>query len=183
MRDLMQIVAKIEIVFTILLFCSIFGCKQPVPQGLSEEEVNAILDKTLKIYNEGNLDLVDEIIAPENILHQSAYPDDIVGIDAFKDYITNVRTAFPDMKLTFDEKIFKGYKIMTRWTFTGTNTGSLREMPPTGKPVSYSGLSLTHMKAGKFVESWIIYNVLEFYKQLGFSIMPPEEESEEEPEM
>jgi steroid delta-isomerase-like uncharacterized protein len=183
MKAIVQVAKKTWIIFTIILLLNIFGCKQPVPEGLSDEEANAILEKTLKVYNEGNLDLVDETVATENKLHHSAYPEDIIGIEDFKEYITNIRTAFPDMKLTFDEKVFKGYKIMTRWTFTGTNTGSFREMPPTDKQVSYSGLSLSHLKDGKFVESWIIYNGLEFYKQLGFSLMPPEEETEEEPEM
>ncbi|MHA2277482.1 MAG: ester cyclase [Candidatus Kariarchaeaceae archaeon] len=181
MKDFIQMLPKILLVFVIILICYTFSCSQQVAEGLTEVEANAILDKILKVYNEGNLELVDEIVAPENKLHHSVYPEDIVGVEAFKNYITNTRSSFPDINLTFDETVAKGNNIITRWTFTGTNTGSIGELPPTGKKVSYSGISLSHITNGKFSESWIIFNVLEFYKQLGFTVMPPQEQTEASP--
>jgi len=183
MRNLILLLSRISLVFAIILLCIAHSCKLPVPEGLTEEEANAIIEKILKVYNEGDLALVDEIIAAEYKLHHSAYPEDIVGIEAFKKYITDIRIAFPDMNLKFDETVVKGFKIIIRWSLTGTNTGNFGELPATGKQVSYSGLSLSHIADGKFTQSWIIYNGLELYQQLGFSIIPPEQETEEEPAM
>jgi steroid delta-isomerase-like uncharacterized protein len=180
MKNLVHVFPKMA-VFLIVLLCFTFGCRQQVVEGLTEAEANAILEKILKVYNEGDLTLVDEIIADGNKLHHSAYPEDIVGLDAFKDYITNTRTAFPDMNLKFDETVVKGYKIITRWSLTGTNTGTFGELPATGKKVSYSGISLSNITNGKFAESWIIYNGLDLYKQLGFSIIPPQQQPEVSP--
>ena len=95
MKHLIHFLPKSLIVFAIILLCYTFSCKQQVAEGLSEGEANAILDKILKVYNEVNLELVDEIIAPENKLHHSVYPEDIVGVEAFKNYITNTRSSFP----------------------------------------------------------------------------------------
>ena len=181
MKDFIQMLPKILLVFVIIVICYTFSCKQQVAEGLTEVEANVILDKILKVYNEGNLALVEEIIAPENKLHHSVHPEDIVGVEAFKNYITNTRSSFPDMNLTFDETVVKGNNIITRWTFAGTNTGSIGELPATGKKVSYSGLSLSHITNGQFAESWIIFNVLELYKQLGFTVMPPQEQTEASP--
>ena len=53
-------------------------------------------------------------------------------------------------------------------------------MPPTGKNVQFSGVSVVHMVDGKAVEIWDFYSVLDMYQQLGFTLMPPQEKSEEE---
>jgi steroid delta-isomerase-like uncharacterized protein len=180
MRSLIPLLSRISLVFAIILLCIAHSCKQPVPEGLSEEEANAIIEKILKVYNEGDLTLVDETIAAEYRLHHSAYPEDIVGIEAFKKYITDIRTAFPDLNLKFDETIVKGFKIVIRWSLTGTNTGNFGDLPATGKQVSYSGLSISHLVDGKFTEAWIIYNGLDLYQQLGFKVVPPEQETEVE---
>ena len=81
MENNSKLLVKISILYVILSLCFTLGCQQPVTEGLTAQEANAILDKILAVYNEGNLELVDEIVAPENKLHNSAYPEDIVGIE------------------------------------------------------------------------------------------------------
>ena len=100
MNNLFQAIPKMAVFFVVLL-CFTFGCQQQVEEGLTEVEANAILEKILKVYNEGDLALVDEIIAEGNRLHHSAYPEDIVGLDAFKDYVTNTRTALKPLVFAF----------------------------------------------------------------------------------
>jgi len=48
MKYLMQIFAKIGIIFAIILLSNTLSCKQSVPEGLTDEEANAVLEKTLK---------------------------------------------------------------------------------------------------------------------------------------
>ena len=62
---------------------------------------------------------------------------------------------------------------------TGTNTGSMADMPPTGKSVTVSGVSIIHMVNGKAIEIWDFYNVLDMYQQLGFALIPPQKQSEQ----
>ena len=151
----------------------IIGCPPLPEKGITEEEAKALLDRALEVYNEGNLDLVEEIFAPEFVVHNSNQPEDIVGLDAYKNYISTLRTGFPDFKVTFDEIIAANDKIVTRFTFSGTHEGPFGELPATGKKVSVSGLSLGYVADGKLTENWIIYNVLDMNQQLGFTITPP----------
>ena len=59
------------------------------------------------------------------------------------------RGAFPDLHFTIEAQVAEGDRVVTRWTAGGTNTGSLGGMPPTGKAVVVSGISIERIAGGK----------------------------------
>lgn len=166
-----------KVIPLVLLLCFNLSCQKQVEEGITEEEAKALIDRYLEIWNGGNLALVEEIIDPEYVAHDSASPEDIVGIEGFKGWITSTRISFSDFNVTSDEMIVKGNNILTRWTATGTNTGPLispqGELPPTGKKFRVSGFCLSRVVNGKFKEDFNIYNVLDMMLQLGFTLTPP----------
>jgi steroid delta-isomerase-like uncharacterized protein len=174
--------------FTILplvfLLCFTFGCQKQgeevAEKGITEEEVQAFTDGVLEMWNEANLAIVDKVYAPEIVRHDCGVPEDIVGLENVKNYLENLFNAFPDLNITVDETIAAGNKMAQRWTMTGTNTGSMSGMPPTGKNVRFSGVSIVHMVNGKAVEIWDFYNVLDMMQQLGFTLTPPQPPEPEE---
>lgn len=161
----------------VFLLCFTFNCQQRIEEGITEEEAKVLLDSALEIWNNGNLVLVEDVFAPEIVAHTSTFPDDIVGLEAIKSWVTFARTAYPDLHMTFDEVIVKGNKIVASFTFTGTNTGPLSmpsgELPPTGKEVRITGLGIDRVQSGKITEELVVYNVLEMLQQLGFTLTPP----------
>lgn len=166
----------------VIMLCFAFSCQKQATEealeGITEEEALQIVGHILEIFNEGNLALVDELYKPGFVRHDRALPEDIVGLDAFKNYVTSLRTAYPDFRVTVDEQIVKGDKIVTRWTVTATNTGPLQtpmgELPPTGKKMSVPGVDIVSVADGKITEHWVFYNQLYSYQQLGFSLTPPQ---------
>jgi predicted ester cyclase len=62
---------------------------------------------------------------------------------------------------------------------TGINTGTLGEMPPTGKRFQISGMAITRILDGKIIEDETYWNVLDFYQQLGYTLIPPQEQSKQ----
>jgi hypothetical protein len=49
-----------------------------------------------------------------------------------------------------------GCKVFVHWTAQGTNTGHVRDRPPSGKPVRFSGVTLLKLDAGgRIQESWV----------------------------
>jgi steroid delta-isomerase-like uncharacterized protein len=179
MKDSAHLLTKIALSITLVLLGFSFSCQQQVQEGITEEEVQAWTDSVLKMWNEANLTVVDEVYAPELVRHDCGLPDDIVGLENIKNYLKNFFNAFPDLNITVDETIAVGNKLVQRWTLTGTNTGSMAEMPPSGKNVRVSGVSIVHMVNGKAVEIWDFYNALDMYQQLGFTLIPPQEQSEQ----
>jgi len=170
----------IQLIAIVFLFCLTFSCQQQIEEGITEEEANVLLEKVLTVYNEGNLSIIDEIMVPDYVLHYADNPEDIVGIDAFKEYITNLRTDFPDFKVTFEETIVKDNKIVLLWNITGTNTGTSSDMPPTGKAIQAEGVSVISVVDGKFTKALQYYNEVTTLTQLGYTIIPPPIEGEEE---
>ena len=164
---------KSLIFLLVLLFCFTLSCQQKPEVGLTEEAAKSLVDRYLEIWNEGNLDIVEELMDSECIIHHPAYPEGIVGHEDFKNWVTVNRTAFPDFKGTTEDMIFKGDKIIGHWIVTGTNTGPFGEFPPTGKQVRFSGVDIHHIVNGKVKEVWSFLDLLGLYQQLGFTLTAP----------
>ncbi len=141
----------ITIIPLALLLCLNFSCQkqttEEAAEAMTEEEMIALAERDLEIINAGNLALVDELYAPEYVSHDYATHEEVVGLDALKEGFISMRTAFPDINVTYDEIIVMGDKTVTRWTMTGTNTGPMQfpegELPPTGKKVRLSGVAIS----------------------------------------
>ena len=58
-------------------------------------------------------------------------------------------------------------KVVTRLTMRGTNLGPFRGMPPTGKKVEISGVSIGRFAGGKAIEGWLFSDSLGMLQQLG----------------
>ena len=145
----------------------------------NENEMKAMSDKYLELWNEGNLSLCDELLSPEIVRHEVDIIEDIIGIEAFKEFVTMERTTFPDFNVTLDELIIKEDNMVGRWTLTGTNTGPFGELPPTGKKVKLSGVEVSHVVDGKIIEQWVYFNQAAMLTQLGYTITPPEIQNEQ----
>jgi predicted ester cyclase len=50
---------------------------------------------------------------------------------------------------------------------TGTHTGEYYGLAPTGKKITYTAVAICRIVDGKIVEGWGVYDMLDFYKQLG----------------
>ncbi|MEO8753471.1 MAG: ester cyclase, partial [Casimicrobiaceae bacterium] len=66
--------------------------------------------------------------------------------------------AFPDFTLRVDEAIAHDADVVIRWVATGTHRGALVGIPPTGRPVSFRGISWFKLANGRIVEGWDSWN-------------------------
>ncbi len=174
MKDSTDLITKIVITFTLVLLGFSFSCQQQVQEGITEEDAKVWTDNVLDMWNKADVNIVDKVYANEIVRHDCGLPEDIVGLENIKSYLQNFFNAFPDLKVTVEETIVSGNKLSQRWTLTGTNTGTMADMPPTGKIVRVSGVSIIHIDKGKAVEIWDFYNALDMYQQLGFTLTPPQ---------
>jgi steroid delta-isomerase-like uncharacterized protein len=165
----------VKLVPFVVLLCFALSCQQQAKLMVTEEQSKFIGDQYMKARNEVNLDLLDGIYASDVVIHDPSQPEDIMGLDALKKYYLGNHAAFPDLKLTLEEIAVGGDRIVWVWTFTGTNTGPLGELPPTGNMVKFTGVAIDRVVDGKIVEEWVYYNVLDTYQQLGFTVTPPKE--------
>jgi predicted ester cyclase len=126
-------------------------------------------------FNEGNLALADELIAPETENHDPATPAELRGLrgpEVFKRTVRMYRDAFPDVKMTVDDAVAADDKVVLRWHSEGTHRGELAGLAPTGARVSVTGISIDQWRDGKVVEAWVEWDNLGLARQLGAA--PPE---------
>ena len=94
-------------------------------------------------------------------------PENIVGVQSVKDYYKNYVTGFSDRSFTIVDLFGQGDKIVKHWNFKGTHTGNFFGIPPTGRKLDLSGVTLVKMKDGKIAQEHDIFDNLSFLKQLG----------------
>jgi steroid delta-isomerase-like uncharacterized protein len=124
-----------------------------------------------EVFNQKNLDAIDDYFAPTVIDH-SLPPGVPGGIEGVKQTIGMFVSAFPDMHMTVEDLIAEGDKVVARWTLRGTHQGASLGMPPTGKQFSLPGISIVYLNGGKSVEQWEIHDQLSMLQQLGLIPAP-----------
>jgi predicted ester cyclase len=105
--------------------------------------------------------------AADGIEHDLGMPKDSKGKKAITSSANYYRTAFPDLQLETPNMFAAGDYVVVLGTATGTNTGKLGTMKPTGKKVTMHYAEVFRIKNAKIAEVWRIYNGMAFAKQLG----------------
>jgi steroid delta-isomerase-like uncharacterized protein len=138
-------------------------------RSMSTEENKAIARRWAEeVWSKGNVDLIYELVPPDYIDHDPAVPEGVVrGPDGVKHYIEEFREAFPDMRLTVEDQVAEGDKVLTRWTARGTHQGEFMGIPASGNRLEMGGMSLDSFSEGRFVESWESYDALGMMRQIG----------------
>jgi len=136
---------------------------------MSTEDNKTLARQAYDAFNQKNWAAYYELFTPDFVLHNASMT--IQGLEGYKQFLSMYLAAFPDARLTLDDVIGEGDKVVTRQTLHGTHTGDLMGIPPTGKQVSSTGIIITRLENGKAVEQWTNYDDLGLLQQLG--VVPP----------
>ena len=68
----------------------------------------------------------------------AAMPKTEKGSASFRAIVSMFRSAMPDIKLTIDDEVYAGDKVVHRWHLVGTDTGGVMGMPPSGKKLTFT---------------------------------------------
>lgn len=133
---------------------------------MSAENKQIVTGRVQELWSTGNTAILDEIIAPGYTLHKppTGFPPDREGL---KQILTTMRSAFPDLKVTVQDVIAEGDKVVQRRTFEGTHRGEFLGIPPTGKMVSVGQIIVSRVAGGKIVEEWAETDFLGMLQQVG----------------
>lgn len=118
-------------------------------------------------FNQGRYDVLDELIAPTYVQHDPSSPTPVEGADGLRGFVDLYRTSFPDLKVTIEEQIAEGDRVVTRWTAVGTHQGDLLGITATGKQATVTGMTMDTIADGKIVETYSNWDTLGLLQQLG----------------
>ena len=146
---------------------------------MSAENKALVKDFFEQVWNNKNLDLLDEVYSPDFVLHalwQNTSAGGAIeahGIEPAKKVIGGWLAGFPDMTVTVDDQVSEGDRVGSRHTSTGTHTETFMGMAPTGKQATITGMTITRIENGKMVEAWTAWDALGMFEQLGLAPGPP----------
>lgn len=144
---------------------------------MSPEENKAVIRRFLEeVFGGGDLELVDELFAPDYVLHDPAVPGEVRGPDGIRQYVDMYRSAYPDTHFTIEDQLAEDDEVVTRWTGQGTQEGELMGIAPTGTRVTVGGIEVDRVSGGRIQETWVNYDALGMMQQLG--VVPSPEHAE-----
>jgi steroid delta-isomerase-like uncharacterized protein len=135
--------------------------------GMSAEENKAIVRRWFAETDKGNDAIIDELCAPDYIDHAPPLPGMPPGSAGVREANRQLRAAFPDTIHTIDDQIAEGDKVVTRLRGRGTFVNECQGIPPNGKVVEITGISIHRIADGKLAEHWANADLLSFMQQLG----------------
>ena len=133
---------------------------------MSQDNIAAAQRVMEEAFNQGNLDVIDEVCAESYTDHDPLMGDQ--DREAAKQSIATYREAFPDLHFTIDDAFAAGDKVVIRWTGTGTFENPLMGLEPNhsaGNPIH--GIGIDRFEDGKIVESWTQWDTLTFMRDIG----------------
>jgi steroid delta-isomerase-like uncharacterized protein len=137
------------------------------------EENKALARRSWEVVTEASLDTLKdalaEVYADDFILHEAG--EDIVGIEGLTQFVSMMRSAFPNLRITLEDDMAEGDRVVTRWIGQGTHQGELMGIAPTGNQVTMTGITMHRIEDTKIVEEWSNWDALGLMHQIG--AVPP----------
>jgi steroid delta-isomerase-like uncharacterized protein len=123
-----------------------------------------------EVWSTGDLSRRDAFLAEGYRGHMAGAAQPI-DRDGWTAWFQGFRAAFPDARFTVEDMVAEGDRVAARLTMRGTHLGPLNGVPPTGRTVVVSGMSLERVADGRIVEGWNENDALGLLQQLG--VLPP----------
>jgi predicted ester cyclase len=130
------------------------------------EDIKAVSRRFHEAIGKGSAAAVQQELAPGFVAHFPGVPGPLDAA-GFEQLAGAFGSAFPESRFEFHDEFVAGDKVVTRWTYRAVHRGEFQGLPPTGKPVAMTGISILRIAGGKVVEDTVELDQLGLLRQLG----------------
>jgi len=165
------------LVLLIITFLFI-GCSQEAQIRKKEAENKALVRYVHEECSKGNVAVFDEVLSPDYVRHCQAMPpglQELHGTEQFKAFIKDFLIAVPVYNDKVEFVIAEGDMVAYVTTMTGTQTGPMGDLPPSGKDFTLTNIVIHRIENGKVAETWVSWDNVAMLTQLGFFPLPGED--------
>jgi predicted ester cyclase len=130
----------------------------------SPADGRTLAERYVTMMNQHNPDGVDSFVAVDYINHNPLVED---GREGNRTLWRAFFAAFPDIKVTMEDLVVAGDRVIGRFTYRGTHDGPLWGIPATGNRIEMRSIDIWRTGNGEFVEHWDELNLLDVFQQIG----------------
>jgi hypothetical protein len=124
-------------------------------EGISELNKRKVRLFVEAVWNEGRLELIDELVADDYVGRIACVEGGVFGPRGVRRLVSSRRRAHPDLHVKIEDQIAEEDRVVTRWRAT-TAAPAVRA----GSTPCYAGISVVRLLAGKLVDSHTEYRIL-----------------------
>ncbi len=122
--------------------------------------------------NAADWDAFDELLTPDFARHSQATPDvQVRSRDQFKAIQESFLETVPDQQVRLEMLVAEADKVAAYAVHSGTQTGAMGQIPPTGRSFESRFMSIFRIEDGRIAELWVEWDNLAILSQLG--VFPP----------
>lgn len=138
-----------------------------------EENMHLMRRWFQEVWNDGRIQTVYDLLASDAVARgQRNAETEIRGPKQFAQFVSDIRGAFPDIKLQIEDILGVEDKVVVRWSATMTHSRDALGIPATGKIVRSRGISIATIDKGKIIEGWDSWDQLGMLEQIGAYMHP-----------
>ena len=123
------------------------------------------------VMGKGVLEAIPEIISPDWVNNDPLLPP-LRGQDGARQLALLFRSGIPDFHMVLEDIVAEGDKVAFRSLGTGTHTGELMGVPPSGRPIHVTATGIVRLSNGKIVENTVNVDGLSLMQQIGVAPVP-----------
>jgi steroid delta-isomerase-like uncharacterized protein len=117
-----------------------------------------------EVWNKGRREAIAEMLALDAVIHDGG--SDTIGSEGFYPFFDRMRATFSDLHVTIEDTFGEGDQVCVRWSCTGQHTGSGLGLPPTGKALRVTGITIIRVSGGLLAEGWQNWDMLGMMEQI-----------------
>ena len=143
----------------------------------SQLEANkAVVMRAWKAFNQGALDVLDEVF-DDSYIELTPYGNiDQGGPERAKQAYHWMHSVFGDIQFDVEQLMAEGDLVFSRAMATGTHVGEFMGVPATGRPIRFAAVVVSQISGGKHVKDWSFIDTMTILKQIAEVSLEPREE-------
>lgn len=143
------------------------------PRGAMSSANEALVRRAIEaIWNQGDLDVADELFAAEYVNHDGLISDLVLGPEAIKISAALHHLAFPDLCVAVEEMSTDEGTVVLRWTARSASVDRTGSRVIASNQKSLTGITRSRCAGGKIVESWTEWDRSGVLGELGLASTP-----------
>ncbi len=144
------------------------------PGDANERNKVAVL-LAVELMNAKDYGQLGQVIAQDYRRHSQATPEaDVESLEEFVTLLQQWDSAFSDVENVVQELIAEDGLVAIYGTYSGIHTGQMGPFAATGKRMSSDYAGYHRMENGKIAETWVTWDNMAIFSQLGISPCPEE---------